>query len=908
MKSYRLSKEQIIEHYKTNEEAGLSQKEAQARLKKYGLNELPEKPQEKWFTVFLRQFQSPLIYILLIAAIIIFFIGPDSLDAFIISSVIFFNAIIGTIQEGRTRSILYSLKRFITTESVVIRDDKKEIVIDKKLVPGDIIILQSGERVAADARIVESYNLCVDEAVLTGESANVRKYADLIDHDVPLAEQHNMVFKGTYVLSGSGKAVVVATGLKTEIGKIHQTVEEIQTPMPLKKELYRVSHWILLFILLICIILFFAGLITGRPMRELLVMLTALFICVVPEGLPVVLTLVLVAGVYRMAKQRVLVKHMQAVEALGRTDVIVVDKTGTLTRNEMMVSHVFADNRVCTVSGEGYKPEGSLFCEEKKVEFLADNSTLMHMGKAALLLNNSEVSLSSDTGTFVVVGEPTEAALAIFARKLGLTEGELEEKYEKLYEIPFDSRLKYHVGFYRTNNTVISFLTGAPETIMDRSESVGDDAKNVLNSFLEEGLRVVAFGMKVLKYDQMPSNDESNEKQFHFFEHLIRKDIHFLGFCAIQDAIRPEVRSVIEQARSAGLKIVMATGDHKKTALYVAKSVGIFRPGDEIVNGREFEQASNHLLAKKLYNVTVYSRVSPKDKLRIIKQFRRHGDIVAMTGDGINDAPALVAADLGIAMGRIGSEIAKEAADIILLDDSFVHIIDAVKQGRHIFYTLRRVILYFFATNMGEILIVLFALGSTFFMKPLPLPITAAQILWLNLVTDGFLDVALSMEPMEEDLLAQSWLSQKLSLVDKNTILKMFYMAIPMAIGSLLLFNHYYPTNLNHARTMTLITMAIFQWFNAWNCRSERYSIFQLGFFANKWLILATLFVLFLQFFMVYSPIMQAIFKTVPLSFTDWTVIFVVASSVIVLDEVRKWFVRRLYPSGLTVFQKNDKI
>lgn len=893
MKPYRLSPEHVIEQFQTDGTVGLTDREAAIRLKKYGLNELPEKKPEGWLLVFLRQFQNPLIYILLIATAIIFFVGPDKIDAFIIGGIVLFNAIIGTIQEGRTRAILQSLRRFIATESLVVRDGKKRLIKDSFLVPGDIILLQGGERVAADARIIEAYGLRVDEAVLTGESRGVRKYVDQLDHDVTLAEQQNMVFKGTYVLSGSGTAVVVATGLTTEIGKIQKTVEEIRADMPLKRELQRLSRWILLFILGVCIFLFVVGWLTGKPSNELLVMLTALFICVVPEGLPVVLTLVLATGVYHMAKRRVLVKHMHAVEALGRTDVIVIDKTGTLTRNEMMVSKVFADTMICTVTGEGYYETGEIYCNDIKMDVIEDENVLMYIGKAALLLNNSEITFLPDIGLFSVTGEPTEAALAVFGKKLGLSEEKLKQEYKKIYEIPFDSQLKFHACFFQRGDKGIVFVNGAPETILQWSKNSEETVRSNLALLLDEGLRVVAFAQKEFELEAMmfEHDDEAAEQNFKIFKDMVH-DVQFLGFCGIQDAIRPEVRSVIEQARNAGLKIIMATGDHKKTALYVAKYVGIFRPGDEAIDGFELDQLSNKELDTRCDKITVYARVSPVHKLRIIKHFHKHGDIVAMTGDGINDVPSLVAADLGIAMGRIGAEVAKEAADVILLDDSFVHIIDALKQGRHIFYTLRRVILYFFATNMGELLIVLFAMCAICFHEALPLPITAAQILWLNLITDGFLDVALSMEPVEEGLLTEGWLARKLRLVDKDMLFKVFFTAIPMGIGSLLVFHHYYHINLAYARTMTLITMAIFQWFNAWNCRSERLSLLQVGLFSNMWLVLSTLFVLALQFFMVYSSIMQKIFKTVPLSVHDWFVVFSVASSVLILDELRKFVVR----------------
>jgi len=885
MNYYQQSIATVIEHLKTNSQSGLTQQEAQKRLKKYGYNTLPEVKQKTWFSIFLSQFTNPLIYILLFAAAIIFFVGEDKKDAFIISGILLFNAIIGTIQEGRTQGIIESLKRFIKTTSVVLRDGKKIVMEDSELVIGDIILLQAGERVPADARIIQSNNMQVDESMLTGESVAVRKISDPIVDSVMYTDRTNMVYRGAYVMAGSGEAVVVNTGTDTEIGKIHLTVEEITTEIPLRKELDRLSYIILLFIFVMCVLLFIIGISMGRPWTELLTMLTALFICVVPEGLPIVLTLVLVTGTYRMAKQYVLVRNMQAVETLGRTNVIVIDKTGTLTRNEMIVSRVFSDEKYYDVTGQGYYAEGEIL--SNGVPFsVSSTSQLYHIGIASSLLNTAEISYEPEKKLFAITGEPTEAALYILSQKMGFERNTLEQIYRRLYEIPFDTRLRYHAEFFKHDNHIIAYLIGAPEILLTHTTRIDENTDQVLTQLLNDGLRVVAVGMK-----KFPLADITTEKlDMSYWTQLLEQNIQLLGFVGIQDSIRTGLDTIVKQTRDAGLQVIMATGDHQKTALYVAKKTNIFQEGDLMINGSEFIALSDEELLKNLDHITVYSRMSPEQKMRIIALLHKQDKIVAMTGDGINDAPSLVAADLGIAMGGIGSEVAKAAADLVLLDDSFVNIINAIEQGRHIFYTLRKVVLYFFATNLGEIFIVSFAL-----VAGLPLPITAAQILWLNLVTDGFLDIGLSMEPKESGLLSKSWLQKKHRLVDSSLLIKTVYMAIPMGIGSIIIFYSNYTHGITHARTMTLITMAIFQWFNAWNCRSETKSIFELGLFANKWLILASIFVLSLQFLLLYTPFMQAIFKTVPLSFIDWVSIVVISSSILFIEEGRKWFVRTYY-------------
>lgn len=890
-KAYRKSVTAVEREWGVRNQDGLSEREVQQRLHRYGYNRLPEGRRDTWFSIFLRQFQSPLIYVLLVAAAIIFFLGTQKIDAFIISGILLFNAIIGTIQEGRTSNIVASLQTFIKTKSVVVRNGQHRIVDDQELVPGDVILLKEGERVPADARVIDSQQLQVDESILTGESKPVYKQTEEIDKDVPVADRTNMVFRGTYIVSGSGRAIIVATGQETQVGKLHKIITQISTDIPLKYELTRLSYTILAFIFVVCLALFVIGLWTGRPFTELLVMLTALFICVIPEGLPVVLTLVLVTGAYRMAKKNVLIRNLQAVEALGRTDVIVIDKTGTLTRNEMMVSSVFADDKTYTVTGQGYFPEGGLYDNGHHVT-VPDDSRLSYIGIASALLNTAELSFDKRRNLFEIKGDYTEAALYVLAQKMGYKQDELLKTYRCQYEIPFDSELMYHAGFFEHNGKGIAFVTGAAEKLFSMDHDVSQGMHDHLAQLLQDGLRTVAFGMKEYALDEVGTH-ATDHALLQAYQHIIEHGLKLLGLCGIQDSIRPEVADIIEQTRDAGLHVVMATGDHKKTALYVAKNVGMYRSGDEIIEANELDQMSQKELVGRLAHTTIFSRVTPDDKVAIVSAFHQRGDIVAMTGDGINDVPSMLAADLGIAMGQIGTEITKQAADIILLDDSFINIVRAIEQGRHIFYTLRRVVLYFFATNMGEIWIVLFALFTN-----LPLPLTAAQILWLNFVTDGFLDVGLSMEPQEPDLLNATWLQERTRLVDKNLMLKSFYFSIPMGIVSLWVFKWAYagnPDSLAYARTMTLITMAMFQWFNVWNCRSEERSIFSSGLFSNRWLIAATLFVLFLQFGLTYLPFMQFIFKTVPLSLQDWLLILAVSAPIVVVEEVRKALVRHYH-------------
>lgn len=867
----------------TNPATGLSKQEAIERLRAQGHNTLPESKRRGWFRIFIDQFKSPLIYVLVCAAIIIFFVGDTPHDAFIISAVLLFNAIIGTIQEGRTANIVLALKQYIQTSSVVIRDGIKETIPDTELVVGDLVILSEGQRVPADMRIIESHGLQIDQAVLTGESKPVRKKSDRIDAESALMQQQNMLFKGTFILTGSGKGIVVATGLNTEIGKIHTAIQGIETDIPLRKDIERLAYSILLVILGICSVLFAIGIALGKPIQTLITMLTALFICVVPEGLPVVLTLILVSGVYRMARRNVLVKNMQAVETLGRTDVLVVDKTGTLTRNEMMVSRVWVDGIMYNVTGEGYHAEGSLDRNGHRpyAEELSD--TILHAARATLLLNGAELSYDTANDLFSVKGDPTEAALGIFGNKIAGIKPLNIADHTKIVEEPFSAQTRSHTGMFKTpDNTKIVYAIGSPETIIAASAQIPADAQKAISELLDQGFRVVCCGYRIVKDRE---TDAESVQKLH--------NLTLTAILGIEDAMREGISTIIAQARYAGLKVVMATGDHQTTATYIAQRADIFHEGDLALDGAQLASMSDAELAACIDRVTVFSRVTPLYKMRIIQAFHNNGHIVAMTGDGTNDAPSLVAADLGIGMGHIGTEVAKEASDIILLDDSLASIITAIKQGRHILYTLKRVILYFFATNLGEIMIILYALLYEMITHiALPLPITAAQILWLNLVTDGFLDIALSMEPEEEGLLNKNWLAKKPQLIDRSMVWLMLFYATIMSIGSLWIFLHTYGINIRYAQTMTLITMAMYQWFNAWNCRSSSKLFVTIGLFSNRWLIFATGFVLLLQMAVVYVPFLQKLFNTTSLTVNDWLLVLSVTAPILIIEEMRKFIVR----------------
>src|SRR3989344_2667750 len=865
--------------------SGLSTSEALLRLQKYGGNKLPEAKSDNLIFVFLRQFQSPLIYILFAAAGAVLLVGETS-DTFIILAVLVFNAIVGTIQEGRAQNTLASLRKFVETNATVLRDGKEVIVSDEEIVPGDIIIVQEGERVPADARLISVLHLRVDEAALTGESTTVRKITDTISEEtLPVADRRNILFKGTHIATGTGRAIVIGTGLDTEIGLIAREIVAIGSDVPLKANIEKLAHLIIFVAAGISLLLFALGIIMGKESGEMFLTVVSLLVSIVPEGLPIVLTLVLATGVWRMGKQNALVKKMHAVEALGQVDILAVDKTGTLTKNEMVVQKVYTDGRFFEIGGIGYDPRGDVHIAGDMVD-IANHQELLLIGKISALSANAHVVWNEEHNQWNLSGDPTEAAMLVLSQKLGFHKNILEQESPLVSEMPFDYTLKYHAVLHKVGDTNVLSLSGAPEIILDfcdtiwrNGASVPLDTKSrefiesVLTSLSKEGLRVIALAMSAGS-ENLPSAGNPPRATF-------------VGFLAMRDALRTEVASTVLYARDAGIRTVMITGDHRITAHAIALEAGIYNAGDKIMSGGEIELLSDKDLARAISNVSVFARVTPQHKLRIIRAYKENGNIIAMTGDGVNDAPSLSAADLGVAMGRIGTEVAKEASDIILLDDNIGSIISAVEEGRSIYKTIKKVILYLFSTSAGEVLTIAGAIILGYMV-----PILPAQIIWLNFVTDGFLDTALAMEPKEKGLLVEPRTKESRRLVDRLMTARIIIMASVMAVGTLYLFSGYEAGDSAKAWTISLTLLAVFQWFNVWNCRSERLSICQMNPFSNLFLLGATAIVVMLQISALYTSVGQKLLHTVPLSLAEWGMILAVASSIIIVEEIRKFAYR----------------
>lgn len=865
---------------------GLTTTEASVRIKKYGENKLPDVKPDSFAIVFLKQFESPLIYVLIAAGGIVLMLG-EAIDASVIFAVLFINAIIGSVQEGRAQNTLASLRKFVETRATVLRDGREVIIPDNEIVPGDMIVVQEGERVPADARLISMRNLRVSEASLTGESVPIRKTTDTPTWDeLAVSERRNMIFRGTHITTGTGRAIVVGTGLNTEIGIIAKEIVSISSDVPLKTEISRLSRLIIFITVLVATSLFIIGIFLGKGVTEMFLTVVTLSVSVIPEGLPIVLTIVLATGVWRMGKQNALVKKMQAVEALGQVDILAVDKTGTLTRNEMVVQKIFTNSKYFKVDGVGYEPHGEVILDGAEVE-VANHPELLLLGRISSICANARVLFNEETNQWNLSGDPTEAAMLVLSQKLGFHKDVLENEYPVISEMPFDYNLKYHAVLNKEGDTNVLSLAGAPEIILDfcntfytegnvttLTEATRKHIETIILEMSKKGLRVIALAT---------FNGASDLPSLTTPPHAT-----FVGFLGMHDAIRAEVASTVMRAREAGVRTIMITGDHRATAESIASEAGIFNEGDRILTGRELDIMSDEELEGAVANASVFARVTPEHKIKIIRAYKNVGNIVAMTGDGVNDAPSLSAADLGVSMGVVGTEVAKSASDIVLLDDNLNSIISAIEEGRSIYKTIKKVILYLFSTSAGEVLTITGAILLGYMV-----PILPAQIIWLNFVTDGFLDVSLAMEPKEKGLLYEKRGKESRRLVDRLMYTRIIIMASVMAVGTLYLFGDYAFGEPAKAWTISLTLLAVFQWFNAINCRSHRLSILQMNPFSNLYLIASLAIVVLLQMFALYTSVGQKLLHTVPLSLSEWGMIFSVASSIIIAEEIRK-FIHRM--------------
>ncbi len=883
MRWYRLNQNEVLEKLQTSE-AGLSLSEAGKRLLRYGPNRIAEEEKINRLKILVHQFTSPLIYILIIAGMMTIYFR-EYVDAGVIFFIVVLNAIIGFIQEHKAEESVRALKRMAVPTARVLRTGLEKEIESGKLVPGDIVLIASGAKIPADIRLLHSVELKIDEAMLTGESVPVEKViSPLEEEELIPGDQINMAFMGTIVVSGRARGVVVETGENTILGSIAGEIKEIGlVEAPIQKKIERFAKAIGVLVLAASSLLFIAGLIAGESIREMFMTAVAAAVAAIPEGLPIVVTIAFAVGVSRMARHNAIIRKLPAVETLGGTTVICTDKTGTLTKNEMTVKAAYDGQHVYEFTGNGYEPKGEILHEGMRVH-PAEEERLLQVLRIGLLCNESGVY--EENGQYKADGDPTEAALIVSAMKAGLLAEAEKETYQQTWLIPFESERGYMATLFTVNGRKLIFVKGAPERILEMCETEAHGAsldKNavstVAGNFAVQGLRVLAFAWKEASADTVE---------------LTHRDagsgLVFAGLQGMIDPPRPEAIKAIEDCKTAGIRVIMITGDHAITAKAIAEQMGISGVGDGVLTGSELESMSDEDLFHRLMKIPVFARVAPQHKLRLTEQLKRRGEIIAMTGDGVNDAPALKAAHIGIAMGRTGTDVAKEAADMILADDNFASIFAAVKEGRIVFDNLRKVTFFLIPTGVAAILSIAGAI-----VLGVPIPYMPAQLLWINLVTNGLQDVALAFEPGEKDVLVRSPRLPGEGIMSGLLIQRTVLVGLVISLGVIYTFVRAFWAGepIEKARSVAVTTMVFFQFFQAFNSRSEMRSLFSMNPLDNSFLFFSMIAAFFAQVAFLYMPAFQWVFRTEPITMSDWLHILSVAATVIIAVEADKWLRRR---------------
>ena len=876
---HTIDSNKLLADLNTTLEQGLSEKFRQSAYNKFGPNELPAHKKDSVLKKLLRQFSDILVIVLIIAAIVSFALH-EKLDAMVIMLIVVVNGILGYVQEARAEQAIEALKSMSSDYAKVLREGDVHNVRVQELVPGDIILLESGDKVPADARLVEAISIEVSEAVLTGESRPVqKKVVVLSDETLAIGDRTNMLFKDTNVVYGRGKAVVVATGTNTEIGKISTLLQKQKDQKtPLGKELdvvgKRLSGAALVVILLIAIIGTF---VRNWGLQETFLTSVSLAVAAIPEGLPAVVTIALAIGVSRLAQKKAIIRKLQAVETLGSTSYILTDKTGTLTENKMVVTDIatLKDKFDVITNPDESKILQSVNGHKLSVKH---DPELMLLILNAVICNGAEIG--SEKGETVYIGDSTETALLEAAHHMGLNIKEIREKHKEVHELPFSSDTKFML--VATEDTkdpklVNIFVKGAPEVVQWMVKGNSNEITKINNEYATKGLRSLAFSYKSITRVELTeaiSSASVNE--------TLLKNHKFLGIMAQKDPIRREVKQALHQAKSAGIETIMITGDHKLTATSIAKELGLILTDEEAMNGATLGDTSGDKLENILKKVKVFARVSPKQKLNIVKAVKAQGYITAVTGDGVNDAPAIKAADIGISMGITGTDVSKEVSDMILQDDNYATIVEAIKQGRIVYDNLVKFITYLISCNISEILLI----GTAMLVGPV-LPLVPIQILWINLVTDGLPALSLGMEPGEKDIMKRHPRAKE-DLLNKSRWLRMLYQALLITIATFVMFQYGLKESLVTAQTATLTTLAFAQLFHAFNSRSETHSIFSRDLASNQYLYLTVLVTALLQLGTVYTSIGNRLLKTAPLDTTTLGFCVLIALFPIVGSEIYK--------------------
>ncbi|MGD0624643.1 MAG: cation-translocating P-type ATPase [Thermodesulfobacteriota bacterium] len=919
--------EHVTSEFETHLEKGLSPEEAQARLKKYGPNELMERPRPGFLKMLLDQFNNFLVIILIIAAVVSLLLG-EIIDASAIMVIVVLNAVVGVVQESKAEQALAALKKMAAPNAQVMRNGHQITISSRELVPGDLVIIEAGNYVPADMRLVQSVNLKVEEASLTGESVPVDKEAKVVlDRDIPLGDRKNSAFMSTLVTYGRGKGLVTATGMHTQIGLIAemlQSYEEEATPLQLKLD--QLAKMLGVACLAICGVIFIYGLIRDthfgtifqegflayltaekKDIIELFMTAVSLAIAAVPEGLPAVVTICLALGMQKMIRRHALIRKLPAVETLGCATVICSDKTGTLTQNEMTVVQGWTSGKKFRVTGEGYSPNGQFSFNNQSFDPCADPtaSLLLH---GAVLCNDAKLEESGEEKgerTFRMVGDPTEGAMVVAAAKGGLWRGEVEKTLPRVQEIPFDSERKRMTTIHQAQIVpgqvnricfdcppVVAFVKGAPDIVLDLCDGILEDGKptplseekrkEVLaanQDMARQALRVLGVAYRPMAAIPNPCTCES-----------VEKELTFVGLLGMIDPARSEVKEAVKVAQGAGLKSVMVTGDYKDTAEAIAREIGLLTPGGRVLTGAELDKMSEEELAAIIDKVDAFCRVSPQHKTKIVDAFKAKGHVVAMTGDGVNDAPALKRANIGVAMGITGTDVSKETADMVLTDDNYASIVSAIEEGRIIYSNIRKFVYYLISCNVGEILIIFLAM-----LAGMPIPLKPVQLLMLNLVTDGAPALALGMEKGDPDIMKRPPRPTKEPVINWEMQIGTAVQAVVMTAAVLVAYYwalQIYPQQVEHAQTIAFVTLCLSELLRAFTARSEHYGIFSIGVFSNRWMLWADGSSFLLVLLAVYVPFLRPFFDTVALSLDDWLLMIPFILMASIAAEITKVYLR----------------
>jgi Ca2+-transporting ATPase len=870
MNWHEIEETDLLQTANTSIEHGLSAKEAEKRLKLHGKNELNEGKKISSLALFLSQFNDFMVFVLIAATIISAFLG-EYVDAAAIIAIIFVNGILGFFQERRAEHSLQALKELSTPQTLVLRENKWQKVQAKELVPGDIVKFSSGDRIGADLRLLEAKGLEIEESALTGESLPVQKQSGPITADASsLGDLSNMGFMGTLVTRGSGTGVVIGTGMNTAMGKIAHMLEEAGTQgTPLQGRLEQLGKILIVIALALTVLVVSVGVIQGQKLFEMFLAGVSLAVAAIPEGLPAIVTVALSLGVQRMIKQKSIVRKLPAVETLGCASIICSDKTGTMTQNKMTVTHIWSGGNLWEVTGTGYEPEGEFLANGRTVQ-VKNNKALQQMLLFGALCNSS--AIVSEKGKYRLEGDPTEGALLTAAHKAGFHAERIKKQYTIIEEFPFDSARKMMTVIVEDLQKKRFVITkGAPDVLLKKSTHILANNKNeamtktryeetnmALQELASQALRTIAVAYKPLMSREIPSVEEAES------------GLTFFGLQGMMDPPRPEVKQAIKECREAGIKTVMITGDHAITAKAIAKKLNLLPRNGKVIEGQTLNELSVEELAEIVEDTYVFARVTPEHKLKIVKAFQEKGHIVAMTGDGVNDAPAIKQADIGISMGITGTDVAKESSSLILVDDNFATIKSAIKEGRNIYENIRKFVRYLLASNVGEILVMLFAM-----LLALPLPLVPIQILWVNLVTDGLPAMALGMDQPESDVMNREPRHTKEGIFARGLgwkVVSRGFLIGAVTLAAFMIIYYRNPDNLQYAQTVAFATLVLAQLIHVFDCRSER-SIFHRNPFGNMYLIGAVFSSLLLMLAVIYYKPLQPVFHTMNIAAVDWLLI-----------------------------------